>query len=45
MAYDYMFDQLKAKVNKQIIRKLEVAPVSMTDGISDIYLKLRDDSM
>jgi pimeloyl-ACP methyl ester carboxylesterase len=45
LAYEYMLQQFKEKGNKKMVRKLESAPVTLTDGISDSYLSLRDKAM
>ncbi len=45
LAYEYMLQQFKEKGNKKMVRKLESAPVTLTDGISDSYLSLRDEAM
>ena len=45
LAYEYMLQQFKEKGNKKMVRKLESAPVTLTDGISDSYLSLRDKVM
>jgi pimeloyl-ACP methyl ester carboxylesterase len=45
LAYEYMLEQFKKDGNKEMVRKLEEAPVTMTDGIPDAYLELRDDAM
>ncbi|CAN5268076.1 hypothetical protein BH23BAC2_BH23BAC2_09020 [soil metagenome] len=45
LAYDYMLKQFIEKENKKMVRKLESAPVTLTDGISDSYLSLRDEAM
>jgi pimeloyl-ACP methyl ester carboxylesterase len=45
LAYEYMLKQFKQNGNKEMVRKLEKAPVTMTDGIPDAYLTLRDKAM
>jgi pimeloyl-ACP methyl ester carboxylesterase len=45
LAYDYMLEQFKANGNTNMVRKLEAAPVTMTDSIPDAYLALRDPAM
>jgi len=45
LAYEYMLEQFKKDGNKEMVRKLEEAPVTMTDGIPDAYLALRDGAM
>ncbi|MCC6613096.1 MAG: alpha/beta hydrolase [Anaerolineae bacterium] len=44
-AYDYMLQQFKANGNRRMARKLEQAPVTMTDGLPAAYNALRDDAM
>jgi pimeloyl-ACP methyl ester carboxylesterase len=44
-AYDYMLEQFKANGNKEMVRKLEAAPVTMTGGTPDAYRALRDPAM
>jgi pimeloyl-ACP methyl ester carboxylesterase len=45
LAYDYMLEQFKANGNTNMVRKLEAAPVTMTGGVPDAYLALRDPAM
>jgi pimeloyl-ACP methyl ester carboxylesterase len=45
LAYEYMLDQFKENGNKEMVRKLEAAPVTMTGGIADAYLAVRDPAM
>lgn len=45
LAYEYMLKQFNEKGNEDMVRKLESAPVTMTNGISDSYYALRDDAM
>ncbi|HLO18202.1 MAG TPA: alpha/beta hydrolase [Anaerolineales bacterium] len=45
LAYDYMLQQFNENGNKEMVRKLEAAPVTMADGIPDAYLALRDPAM
>lgn len=45
LAYEYMLEEFKANGNDSMVRKLEAAPVSIADGISDKYLSLRDMAM
>ena len=45
LAYEYMLQQFKANGNRTMVRKLEAAPVTMTDGIPASYLALRDGAM
>lgn len=45
LAYEYMLGQFREKGNKKMARKLELAPVTLEDGIPDSYLSLRDGAM
>ena len=45
LAYEYMLEQFKKNGNKEMVRKLEAAPVTMTGGTPDAYLALRDPAM
>lgn len=45
LAYEYMLEQFKKNGNKEMVRKLEAAPVTMTGGAPDAYLALRDPAM
>jgi pimeloyl-ACP methyl ester carboxylesterase len=45
LAYEYMLKQFKENGNKEMVRKFEAAPVTMTDGTTDAYLALRDPAM
>jgi len=45
LAYEYMLQQFKESGNTKMVRKLEEAPVTMTGGIPDAYLALRDPAM
>jgi pimeloyl-ACP methyl ester carboxylesterase len=45
LAYDYMLAQFKANGNTNMVQKLEAAPVTMTGGVPDAYLALRDPAM
>lgn len=45
LAYEYMLAQFKENGNSKMARKLEAAPVTMTDGTPDAYLALRDVAM
>jgi pimeloyl-ACP methyl ester carboxylesterase len=45
LAYEYMLKQFKENGNREMARKLEAAPVTMTDGTPDAYLALRDKAM
>jgi pimeloyl-ACP methyl ester carboxylesterase len=45
LAYDHMLEQFKANGNTEMVRKLEAAPVTMTDGTPAAYLQVRDQAM
>ena len=45
LAYDYMLEQFKENGNTSMVRKLESAQVTMTDGIPASYYSLRDIAM
>jgi pimeloyl-ACP methyl ester carboxylesterase len=45
LAYEYMLQQFKQDGNKDMVRKLEAAPVTMAGGTPDAYLSLRDPAM
>jgi pimeloyl-ACP methyl ester carboxylesterase len=45
LAYDYMLQQFKESGNRDMVRKLEAAPVTMTGGTPDAYRALRDPAM
>ncbi len=45
LAYEFMLKQFKADGNQDMVRKLEASPVTMTDGVPDAYLALRDGAM
>jgi pimeloyl-ACP methyl ester carboxylesterase len=45
LAYEYMLNRYKESGNKKMVRKLEAAPVTMTDGTPNAYLALRDEAM
>jgi pimeloyl-ACP methyl ester carboxylesterase len=45
LAYEYMLQQFQENGNLEMVRKLEEAPVTMTDGIPDAYLAVRDEAM
>ena len=45
LAYEYMLQQFRENGNTEMVRKLEEAPVTMTDGIPDAYLAVRDGAM
>lgn len=45
LAYEYMLKRYKEKEKQRMVRKLESAPVTLTAGVSDSYLSLRDEAM
>jgi pimeloyl-ACP methyl ester carboxylesterase len=45
IAYDYMLDEYRKRGDTKMVRSLEAAPVSMTTGTPEAYLKLRDRAM
>ena len=45
LAYDYMLAEYRRRGDTAMVHDLENAPVSMTDGTPDAYLKLRDTAM
>jgi pimeloyl-ACP methyl ester carboxylesterase len=45
LAYDYMLEEFKENGNTRMVQKLEAAPVTMKDGISDAYPAVRDEAM
>ena len=45
LAYNYMLNRYQESGNTKLVRKLEAAPVTMKDGISDAYRRLRDPAM
>ena len=45
LSYEYMLEQFKENGNTKMVRKLEVAPVTLTGGTPDAYLALRDPAM
>jgi pimeloyl-ACP methyl ester carboxylesterase len=45
LAYEYMLARLRETGNSRLVRKLEAAPVSLTDGTPDAYLAVRDRAM
>ena len=45
LAYNYMLQQFRENGNQAMVRKLEAAPVTMTGGTPDGYVKVRDDAM
>ncbi|PKL16524.1 MAG: alpha/beta hydrolase [Spirochaetae bacterium HGW-Spirochaetae-5] len=45
LAYEYMLNKFREKGDSKMVRKFEAAPVSLTAGIPDSYLRLRDPAM
>jgi pimeloyl-ACP methyl ester carboxylesterase len=45
LAYEYMLKQFRAKGDTGMVRKLEAAPVTMTDPVPAAYMGLRDKAM
>jgi pimeloyl-ACP methyl ester carboxylesterase len=45
LAYEYMLQQFQAAGNLEMVRKLEGAHVTLTDGTPEAYLALRDEAM
>jgi pimeloyl-ACP methyl ester carboxylesterase len=45
LAYEYMLQQFQKNGNTKMVRRLEAAPVTMTGGIPDAYLAVRDGAM
>ena len=45
IAYDYMLAEYRKQGDTTMVRDLEAAPVSMTTGTPEAYLKLRDKAM
>jgi pimeloyl-ACP methyl ester carboxylesterase len=45
LAYDYMLAQFKANGSADMVRKLEAAPVTMTNGTPEAYRAVRDQAM
>jgi pimeloyl-ACP methyl ester carboxylesterase len=45
LAYDYMIKQFRANGNTAMARKLEAAPITLSNGTPDAYRKLRDPAM
>lgn len=45
LAYEYMLARFKANGNTDMVRKLESAPVSESNGVPDAYRALRDPAM
>jgi pimeloyl-ACP methyl ester carboxylesterase len=45
LAYEYMLKKFRENGNTKMVRKLEAAPVTMTDGTPNAYRALRDPAM
>ena len=45
LAYDYMLQHYKENENKDMVQKLETAPVTIKGGTPDAYLAVRDEAM
>jgi pimeloyl-ACP methyl ester carboxylesterase len=45
LAYEYMLKQFRERGNMKMVKKLEAAPVTLTDGMSNAYIGLRDQAM
>ncbi|MGB5371242.1 MAG: alpha/beta hydrolase [Flavobacteriaceae bacterium] len=45
LAYEYMLSQFRENGNKKMVRKLESAPVTISEGTSAAYLSIRDQAM
>lgn len=45
LAYEYMLEQFKSNGNAGMVRKLEAAPVSESNGVPDAYRAVRDPAM
>jgi pimeloyl-ACP methyl ester carboxylesterase len=45
LAYEYMLQQFKENGDTNMLQKLEASPVTMTDGVPDSYLLVRDIAM
>ena len=45
LAYDFMLKQFREGGNKRMVRKLEAAPVTITDGTPKAYIRVRDKAM
>lgn len=45
LAYDYMLEQFKKDSNKKMVKYLKKVPVTLSEGIPDGYLKIRDKAM
>lgn len=45
LAYEYMLRRFNENGNTEMVRRLEAAPVTRSDGIPNAYLALRDEAM
>lgn len=45
LAYEYMLEHFQVNGDKEMVRKLEAAPVTMTGSTPDAYRALRDPVM
>ena len=45
LAYEYMLDRFREEGNAKMVRKLQTAPVTSSDGTPDAYRTLRDPAM
>ena len=45
LAYEYMLQQFGETGNREMVQRLEAAPVTLTDGTPKAYLALRDEAM
>jgi pimeloyl-ACP methyl ester carboxylesterase len=45
LAYDYMLKKFRENGNTKMVKKLEAAPVTLTEGTTDEYRSLRDPAM
>jgi pimeloyl-ACP methyl ester carboxylesterase len=45
LAYDYMLKKFRENGNTKMVKKLEAAPVTLTEGTPDEYRSLRDPAM
>jgi pimeloyl-ACP methyl ester carboxylesterase len=45
LAYEYMLKQFSESGNMKMVKKLEAAPVTLTDGMSNAYIGYRDKAM
>ncbi len=45
MAHDYLLSAYRARGDRAMVRRLEAAPVSMEDGLSPAWMRVRDRAM